>query len=66
MNGKRIGDRLRILRGDRTPEEIAQALGITTRAYNQYEAGDRIPRDPLKKRIAEYFRTSPIAIFFAD
>lgn len=66
MDNKKIGERLKALRGKKTQEEVAQALGITQAAYSLYETGRRIPRDPLKKRIAEYYKRSVNTIFFAD
>ena len=52
------------LRGKRSRAEVARDLGITERALQSYELGDRIPRDKVKTRIAEYYKRSVQHIFF--
>lgn len=59
-----IGMRLRKLRGDRTQAQIAKDLGISVSAVGAYEMGVRVPRDPLKKEMAKYFRTTVQDLFF--
>lgn len=66
MDNNKIGERLKTLRGNKTQAEVAQAIGITQAAYCLYESGQRIPRDPIKKRIAAYYKRSVNFIFFAD
>ncbi len=66
MNSKEIGKRLKILRGAASQKEVANALKIAPSTYAMYESGDRIPRDEIKIRIADYFRVSIESIFFAD
>ena len=66
MDNQKIADRLIKLRGSRTQAEVAQAIGVTPSAYYMYENGDRIPRDEIKKRIAEYYKRTVNTIFFAD
>ena len=56
---------LRELRGDRTQEEIAKAIGITKSSWAMYERGERTPRDETKMRIAEFFGRSIEEIFFS-
>ena len=46
-----FGKQLRKLRGNRSPQQTARALGITVEALQAYEEGKRIPRDEVKKRI---------------
>ena len=46
---------LRKLRGDRTQEEIAAILGITKSSWAMYERDERVPRDEVKMRIANFF-----------
>ena len=46
---------LRKLRGDRTQEEIAAILGITKSSWAMYERDERVPRDEVKIRIANFF-----------
>lgn len=48
------GTILRKLRGDRTQEEIAAALGITKSSWAMYERDERVPRDEVKIRIAKF------------
>lgn len=64
MNKKSIGKELRRLRGKRTQNEVADAVGVTTMAISQYEQGERIPRDEIKIRLAKYFNKSVDSIFF--
>lgn len=66
MDAKKIGQRLRILRGSRTQKEVAEAVGVTPMAISQYESGERIPRDETKKALAEYFKRTVNFIFFTD
>lgn len=61
---KEKGDRLRKLRGDKTRKEVAEAVGITERALQSYELGDRTPRDDVKLRLAEYYGKTVQYIFF--
>jgi transcriptional regulator with XRE-family HTH domain len=66
LDNQKIADRLIKLRGSRTQAEVAQAIGVTPSAYSMYENGERIPRDEIKKRIAEYYKRTVNTIFFAD
>lgn len=61
---KAIGQRLVALRGDKTQDEVAKALGISKSALCMYESGERIPRDQVKIRIARYYNRSVPFIFF--
>ena len=65
MDGKTIGHKLRALRGEMDAKTV-DALGISTSALFMYERGERIPRDQIKKRIAQYFDQSVEEIFFAE
>lgn len=55
---------LKILRADRTVEEIAREIGVTPASWEMYERGERVPRDEVKIRISEYFGLSVDTIFF--
>ena len=66
MNAKEIGQRLIKLRGNKTQEEVAKSLNISVSALSMYERGERIPRDNIKIRIAEYYNTPIFEIFFAN
>ena len=58
-----MNDKLITLRGDRTQEEVAKALGISISALSMYEQGNRIPRDEIKIRMAEYYGISLESLF---
>ena len=64
MDGKMMGETLKKLRGSRTQAEVAKALGISISALSMYENGERIPRDEVKKRVAEYYGRTVQHIFF--
>lgn len=61
-----IGAKLRALRGSRTQQEIADDLNITKSAWAMYEKDQRIPRDEVKVRIANYFGKTVQAIFYTN
>lgn len=64
MDPKKIGDKLRELRGDRSQREVAEALNISESAVSMYECGERMPRDEVKLRFARYYNTTVEGIFF--
>lgn len=64
MDKNKIAQRLISLRGNRTREEVAIDLKISYSALQMYENGERIPRDEIKIRIANYFNTTVQSIFF--
>ncbi len=64
MNAKEIGKRLAELRGQKTQEQVAKAVGISVSALSMYECGDRIPRDHIKIALANYYKKSVQSIFF--
>lgn len=66
MNKKKIGMFLVELRGERSQKEVADAVGISDSALSMYENGDRIPRDTIKVRIAEYYNRTVGEIFFTQ
>lgn len=55
---------LRSLRGERTQEEVAKGIGITKSSWAMYERGERVPRDEVKVKIAQYFSVPVQDIFF--
>mgnify|MGYP002673642545 CR=1 FL=1 len=61
---KEVGNELRRLRGNRTIEESAKAIGISKSALAMYERGERSPRDEVKIRIADYYKKPIQKIFF--
>ena len=57
--------KLQLLRGDRSRREIAESIGVSESAYIKYERGERVPRDSIKRKIADFFGVSVEYIFFA-
>ncbi|SEN53056.1 helix-turn-helix transcriptional regulator [Lihuaxuella thermophila] len=66
MNKKLIAAKLISLRGDKSRDEVAKAIGISVSALQMYENGRRIPRDPVKIKLAKYYGVSVQEIFFGD
>lgn len=64
LAAKIIGDRLKKLRGLKSREEVAVSNGISVSALAMYENGQRIPRDEIKIRLANYYNSSVEAIFY--
>lgn len=64
MDSEKIAARLVALRGNKSRESVARAIGVSVSALAMYETGARIPRDETKKRIAEYYERSVGEIFF--
>lgn len=62
---KSVGMILRELRGGKTQEEIAVALGITKSSWSMYERDERVPRDEVKIRISHYFGKTVQELFYA-
>lgn len=57
-------EKLIALRGSKTQSEVAEGVGITVSALSNYEQGIRIPRDSIKKKIADYYGKTVDYIFF--
>lgn len=55
---------LKDLRGQKSQKEVASAVGISISALGMYEIGQRIPKDNIKKRLAEYYGKTVGEIFF--
>lgn len=64
MDNKIMAETLRRLRGKKTLEEVANAVNISKSALSKYENGDRIPRDQVKKKLADYYGKTVQYIFF--
>lgn len=62
---EQIGQKLVQLRGERTREEVASAVGVSRSAIQMYENGQRIPQDEIKVRLAHYYNTSVDELFFS-
>lgn len=61
-----IGEKLKSLRSGRglTQDQVAQDLGISRSAINSYELDQRVPRDEVKVRLANYYDKPIQDIFF--
>lgn len=59
-----IKDKLIKLRGSKTQEEVAKSIGVSVSTIGMYEQGKRIPRDEIKKKIANYYKISIEDLFF--
>lgn len=64
MDPKKIGSRIRLLRGSKSQDKFAKELRISKSALAMYERGERIPRDEVKVRIADHCGCSVASIFF--
>lgn len=66
MDKKAIGEKLKKMRTDKnlTVAEMAKIVDVSASAWGMYELGERIPRDEVKIRIANYFKKSVASIFF--
>ena len=61
---KTVPERLIEARGCRTQQEVADAVGIVRSALGMYETGDRVPKDPIKIRLADYYGESVQDLFY--
>lgn len=66
MNETRTSKKLIELRGNRKREDVAKAVGISVSALAMYEQGERVPRDDIKVKLANYYKRSVGSIFFAE
>lgn len=66
MNVTPIAKKLIELRGEKKRVVVAEDCGISVSALAMYEQGERVPRDDIKVRLAQYYGCSVEYIFFAD
>lgn len=59
-----VAERLIQARGGKRRDEVASAVGISLSAISMYENGERIPRDEIKIRLAEYYGCTVQELFF--
>ena len=59
-----IAKKLIELRGEKSREEVAKAIGVSISAISMYENGERIPRDDIKIKIAKLYQKTVQEIFF--
>ena len=60
-----IGEKLIKLRGNMSQADVAAAIGISSSALSMYENNERVPRDEIKIKLADYYQKSVEYIFFA-
>lgn len=58
-------DKLIAARGKRTREEVANAVGVSISAISMYENGERVPRDEIKVKLADFYQTTVQDLFFS-
>lgn len=60
--------KLKALRAQKkkSQQQVADDLKITKSALAMYERDDRVPRDEVKVRIAEYYGESVQSLFFTN
>ncbi|MED0670583.1 helix-turn-helix transcriptional regulator [Aneurinibacillus aneurinilyticus] len=66
MNKNLIAKKLVLLRGEISREEVATEVGISVSALQMYENGQRIPRDEIKIRLANYYSVTVQELFFEN
>lgn len=64
MNRSKIAETLISLRGEKSREEVANALNIAVSTLAMYELGQRVPRDEIKLKLADYYGVDVQFIFF--
>lgn len=64
MNKEAMAEKLRKLRGNKSRQEVADACNISVSALAMYEQGERVPRDEVKVRLANYYNRTVNYIFF--
>lgn len=62
----KIARRLREARAGRYIEDVARDCEISISAMAMYETGRRIPRDPIKKRLADHYGKTVQELFYDD
>lgn len=64
LKRQEVGKRMRNLRGEKSLNDVAQALGVTAMAVSNWERGIRTPSDYMKVKIAQYYGVTVESIFF--
>ncbi|TKH70651.1 helix-turn-helix transcriptional regulator [Bacillus cereus] len=64
MNYERVAKDLINLRNEKSREEVARAVGISVSTLQMYENGQRIPRDNIKIKLANFYGVTVQTIFF--
>ena len=66
LDRRRMARRLREARAGRYIEDVARDCGISKSAIAMYETGRRIPRDHIKRRLADYYGRTVQEIFYDE
>lgn len=66
MDKDNVAKKLISLRGEKGREKVAEAVGISVSALQMYENGQRMPKDEIKVRLANYFNVSVQSLFFEE
>lgn len=61
-----LGKRLKDLRGERNRNAVAAAIGISPSALGMYECNKRVPRDDVKKKVADFYGVTIQQLFFEE
>lgn len=61
-----IGEKLRALRGEKSQDRISSEIGVTKSSWAMYERNERVPRDEVKVKIADYFGITVQELFYAN
>lgn len=64
LDTSEIGKRLRLLRKDRTLQEVSNDTGLGMSALTMYELGQRMPRDEAKLILSNYYNVTIDDLFF--
>lgn len=64
MDRKKVAVRLLQMRGERSREAVAAAVGIGQSTLAMYETGARTPRDKTKLALAAYYGCSVEDLFY--
>ena len=62
----KFGQKLKDLRGDRSRDSVAAAIGISSSALGMYENDLRVPRDDIKKKLAAFYGVTIQHLFFDE
>lgn len=63
---RKYSEKLIKLRGDKTQQQTADAIGISREAYSNYETCRRFPRPEALLKISKYYCLTVDEIFFND
>lgn len=66
MDAKKIGQKIRTMRKEKklSVDALAKGIGTSASAVLMYEAGQRVPRDEIKIKIADFFERTVEGIFY--